>query len=347
MDSALMKANIMRGHGGLEQLVFGEIDLPRIQPGFVLVRTRAAALNHLDLFVLGGLPGDTLKMPHVLGADGAGVVEIVGEGVAKFSSGDRVMLNPVLSCGNCEFCVQGEDNMCVKLTLVGEGAKGTYADFFMVPEANLEKVPDGVSFQSAAAFSLVFQTAWRMLVTRARIRSGDDVFIHGIGGGVSSAALQVAKLAGARVFVSSSSNVKLDRAEELGADFCYNYSEADVLGEVIRETGKRGVDIVVDSVGAATWRQSLKLVRKGGKIVTCGATTGSGPKTDIVLIFWKHVEILGSTMGSRFEYKTLVKLLGEGKLKPVIDKKFPLSEGKEALKYLQEQKQFGKVVLVA
>ena len=341
-----MKALLIHQHGGLEQVRFEEIDDPEIGPGRVRVKAQATALNHLDLFVVAGLPGRDLAMPHVLGSDGAGVVEGTGEGANRFSVGEGVMLNAVLSCGECEFCIQGEHSMCAKLHLVGENSSGTHAEYFVVPETNLKRIPENVSFEEAAAFSLVFQTAWRMLKTRARIRPGDDVFIHGIGSGVSTAALKIVKLAGGRAFVSSSSEQKLKRAREIGADFCYNYTETDVVQEVLRRTGKRGVDIVVDSVGASTWVQSIQLARKGGKIVTCGATSGPSPETEIRLIFWKHLEILGSTMSNQREYQEVVALLGQGKLKPVIDKKLALSEGKKALEYLQDQRQFGKVILI-
>jgi len=341
-----MKALLIHQHGDLDQARYEEIDDPEIKPGCVRVRTQATALNHLDLWVVRGLPGLKLKMPHVLGSDGAGIVEETGEGVSRFSVGDRVMINAVLFCGECEFCIQGEHSLCVRLRLVGEQVSGIHAEFLVLPETNLEKIPENVSFQEAAAFSLVFQTAWRMLKTRAGIQSGDDVFIHGIGGGVSSAALNIVKCSGGRAFVSSSSDEKLQRAQEMGADFGYNHTKTDVVQEVLRETGKRGVDIVVDSVGAATWVQSLKLATKGGKIVTCGATTGPSPETDIRLIFWKQLEILGSTMSNRREYQEIIALLGQGKLKPIIDQEFALSEGRSALEHLQTRNQFGKVVLI-
>ncbi len=340
-----MKAIFIRRHGGLDQVCFEELETPKVRPGHVLVRTRAAALNALDLFVVGGLPGLDLEMPHILGSDGTGIVETVAEGTTRLKAGDRVMLNAVLSCGQCEFCVQGEDSMCIDLRLVGEHCHGTFAEYFLVPEGNLEKIPERVSFQEAAAFSLVFQTAWRMLKTRARIRPGEDVFIHGIGGGVSSAALQIVKFCGGRAFVSSSSDEKLQRAKELGADFGYNYGTANVVKEVLAQTVRRGMDIVFDTAGAATWLQSIKMVRKGGRIVTCGATTGSNPTTEIRLIFWKQIDILGSTMSNRREYHELLSLLRRGQLKSIIDKVFPLSEGKKALEYLNNQTQFGKVVL--
>ena len=341
-----MKALLIHRHGDLDQARYEEIDDLEIKPGCVRVKTQATALNHLDLWVVRGIPGLKLKIPHVLGSDGAGIVEENGEGVSRFSVGDGVMINAVLSCGECEFCIQGEHSLCIRLRLVGEQVSGTHAELLVLPEANLEKIPENVSFQEAAAFSLVFQTAWRMLKTRAGIQSGDDVFIHGIGGGVSSAALNIVKCLGCRAFVSSSNDEKLQWAQEMGADFGYNHTKTDVVQEVMRETGKRGVDIVVDSVGAATWVQSLKIAKKGGKIVTCGATTGPSPETDIRLIFWKQLEILGSTMSNRREYQEIIALLGQGKLKPVIDQEFALSEGRRALEYLQNQKQYGKVVLI-
>lgn len=341
-----MNALLFAQHGDLDQVRFDQVDPPEVKPGLVLVRMRAAALNHLDLFVLEGLPGLTLEMPHIPGSDGAGTIEAIGDRSSRLSVGDRVMLNPVISCNECEFCISGEQSMCVQLRLVGEHTKGTFAEYFAVPAANLQKIPPDVSFEEAAAFSLVFQTAWRMLTTRAQIQPADDVFIHGIGGGVSSAALQIAKLFGCRTFVSSSSQAKLRRAKEMGADHCINYKESKVVPEIFSRTGKRGVDVVVDSVGAETWKQSLQLVRKGGKILTCGATTGPNPETEIRLIFWKHIQIIGSTMGNRCEYQQLLKLLGEGKLKPIIDKKYPLAEGQKALQHLSSQQQFGKLVLV-
>ena len=340
-----MHAAVIHRHGTLDELRFEEIDRPQVNPGQVLVRTRAVALNRLDLFVLEGIPGVHLKMPHVLGSDGAGIVEEVGQGVSRLEPGDEVMLNPGLSCGQCEFCVQGEHSLCARFSLMGEHTVGTFAEDFQAPEPNFEKIPSGVSFEEAAAFSLVTQTAWRMLKTRARLRAGEDVFIHGIGGGVASAALQIAVLSGARTFVSSSDESKLEQAGKLGADHCFNYSTVDVAKEVYKLTGKRGVDVVVEGPGAATWLQSLKMVRKGGRIVTCGATTGPNPQTELRLIFWKQIEILGSSMSSRHEYREIIELLSRGKLRPVIDKVFPLSRARDAIDFLQNQSQFGKIVL--
>jgi NADPH:quinone reductase-like Zn-dependent oxidoreductase len=340
-----MHAAVIHRHGTLDELHFQEIDRPQVDPGHILVRARAVALNRLDLFVLEGIPGVNLEMPHVMGSDGAGIVEEVGQGVSRLEPGDQVMLNPGLSCGQCEFCVQGEHSLCIGFGLMGEHTGGTFAQYFQAPEANFERMPSGVSFEEAAAFSLVTQTAWRMLKTRARLRAGEDVFIHGIGGGVASAALQIAVLSGARTFVSSSSETKLEQARELGADHCFNYTTADVAKEVYKLTGKRGVDVVVEGPGAATWLQSLKMVRKGGRIVTCGATTGANPQTELRLIFWKQIEILGSSMSSRREYQEIIELLSKGKLRPVIDRVFPLSQARDAIEFLQNQSQFGKIVL--
>ena len=295
--------------------------------------------------VIAGLPGVRLTMPHVLGSDAAGIVDSVGPGVTRFAPGDRVLLNPLVSCGVCEFCIQGQQSLCVKVGILGEHQSGAFAEYFLAPEANLELIPDQIGFEQAAAFSLVFQTAWRMLISRGRLRAGEDILIHGAGSGVSTASIQIAKHSGARVFVTSSSDEKLESARRLGADFAYNYGSQNVVESVMQDTGKRGVDVVVDSVGSATWGQSLRAVRRGGRVLTCGATTGPNPPAEIHFIFWKQLELIGSTMSSRSEHREVVRLLGAGKLTPVIDRVFPLERGREALEYLQQGKQFGKVVL--
>jgi NADPH:quinone reductase-like Zn-dependent oxidoreductase len=341
-----MQALYISAHGTVDTVVCGDIPMPSIPPpGEVRVATRAAALNRLDLFVISGIPGVRLSFPHVLGADGAGLVDAVGEGAGRYQPGDRVMLNPLLWCGKCEFCVRGEHSLCLRIGIMGEHSSGTLARYFTAPETNLEPLPEGVSFEEAAAFSLVFQTAWRMLISRARLLPGEDILIHGVGGGVSTACLQIARLIGARCFVTSGSDEKLRRARELGAEHVYNYRAVDVVAEVLRETGKRGVDVVVDSVGAETWIQSLKAVRRGGRVLTCGATTGPNPATEIRLIFWKQISILGSTMSNQNEYRTVVQLLARRQLLPIIDRVFPLSRGRDALEYLRDGRQFGKVVV--
>ncbi len=340
-----MRALYFSEHGDLDRLTYGEMPTPSVTHNSVRVATRAAALNHLDLFVLRGLPGVDLALPHIPGSDGAGVVEEVGEEVTGLKPGDAVMLNPLLSCGQCEFCRSGEHSLCVKVKILGEHTAGTFAEQFVAPEGCLRPLPTGRSFEEAAAFSLVYQTAWRMLIGRGRLRPGEDVLIHGVGGGVSIAALQIAKLAGARVFVTSSSEEKLGKARDLGADFGYNYKESEIAAEILRETDKRGVDVVIDSVGKETWAESLKAVRRGGRVITCGATTGPNPPAAIPMIFWKQIEVIGSTMSSQSEYREVVQLFDAGKLSPVIDRVFPLSAGRAALEYVKAGRQFGKVVL--
>jgi NADPH:quinone reductase-like Zn-dependent oxidoreductase len=340
-----MKAVVIHRHGTLDQVRIDDVPTPRIRRGEVLVETRAAALNHLDLFVVEGIPGIKQQLPHVLGSDAAGVVRQLGAGVEGLQAGDRVMLNPGIWCTECEFCQAGEQSLCARYGLVGEHGPGVYSEFFAAPARNLARIPDGVTFEEAAAFSLVNLTAWRMVCTRGRLKPGEDVFIHGIGGGVASAALAIAKLSGARIRVSSSSSEKLEQARRLGADFCYDYTQCDVAREVFRNTNRRGVDLVVEGPGASTWLQSLKMVRKGGRIVTCGATTGPNPATEIRLIFWKQIDILGSTMGNQQEFAEIVRLLGRRKLLPCIDRIFDFEDASAALEHLQSQRQFGKVVL--
>ncbi len=340
-----MKALAIPNHGTLNDIQLMDLDPPSIGKREVLIRTCAASLNRLDLFVVEGLPGIDLEMPHVLGSDGAGEVVEVGSDVADFRPGDHVMLNPCIWCGTCEFCRQGEQSLCVHLRLKGEHAPGTFREYFTAGETNLARIPEGISFSKAAAFSLVHQTAWRLLISRGHLEPGEDVFIHGIGGGVATAALGIARLAGARIFVSSSDDAKLKRARELGATFAWNYENEDVIAQVRSATGNRGVDLVVDTVGEKTWLQSLKLVCKGGRIVTCGATTGPNPKTEIRLIFWKQLSIMGGTLSNVKEYNQVVHLLGEGRLQPVIDCVLPLEQGKEAFSRLAQGQQFGKIVL--
>ena len=340
-----MQALAIPHHGTIDDIQVLDLERPSPGEGQVLVRARAGALNRLDLFVVAGLPGIKLHMPHVLGSDGAGEVAAVGSGVRGLEVGDRVMLNPCIWCDRCEFCRRGEQSLCVRLRLQGEHVAGTLAEYFVAAAAGLARIPGEIDYLRAAAFSLVHQTAWRMLITRGRLRAGEDVFIHGVGGGVATAALGIARLAGARVFVSSSDDSKLERARQLGATFAFNYEKEDVVDQVRNLTGKRGVDLVVDSVGDKTWLQSIKMVCKGGRIATCGATTGPNPRTEIRLIFWKQISMLGSTMSNVTEFNRVVELLGQGQLQPVIDSVLPLEQGREAFSRLSEGKQFGKIVL--
>jgi NADPH:quinone reductase-like Zn-dependent oxidoreductase len=311
----------------------------------VVVSLRAAALNHLDLFVLRGLPGVKHSFPHILGSDGAGVAEVVGAEVTRVRPGDAVVLNPGISCGACDPCLGGEQSLCRDYRLLGEHIPGTLAEAVSVPEANVHPIPEGCGFAEAAAFPLVHLTAWRMLTTRASVRPGETVLIWGIGGGVALASLGIAKLLGARVIVTSSSDAKLARARSLGADEVLNDAVADVPREVRSLTGKRGVDVVVDSVGEPTWEKSLRCLARGGRLVTCGATGGPNVTMDVRRLFWHHYTIMGSTMGSAREFGEVARLFAAGRLKPVVDSVRPLDEARQAFERLAGGQQFGKLVL--
>ena len=343
-----MRAVVFYEHGGLDKLVFEpDFPVPEIGSEDVLINVKACALNHLDLFVREGLPGLKLQLPHVPGSDIAGVISKVGENVDRddLKVGSRVVINPGLWCGNCEFCQVGQHSLCRRFRLIGEHVSGGYAEYAKVPAKNCLVLPDTISFEKAAAASLVFLTAWRMLKTQAQLKSEEDILILGAGGGVSSAAIQIAKYLGARVLATTSSEFKIKEAEKLGADKVFNYNESDWPKQVYLFTQKKGVDVVLDNVGEATWETSIRSLKKGGRLVTCGATSGPYGKTDIRQVFWKQIKIIGSTMSTHEEFKEVMKLIFEGKLNPVISKIFPLEKAKEAQKYLMEKQQFGKVVL--
>ena len=339
-----MKAIFFTKHGGNEVLEYGERPDPETGPGTVRVAIRAAALNHLDIFVRDGIPG--VPLPQIPGADGSGVVDEVGAGVSEVSPGDRVLLQPGLYCNACEFCRAGQQSLCVRFGILGEHAPGTFAGLVVVPARNVFPIPDGLPFVRAAAFALVYQTAWRMLVGRAAVRPGETVLVHGAGGGVGDAVVEIAILAGARVIATTSGPEKAAHLSEAGAELVIDYRSEDVLAAVRRHTGKRGVDVVVDSVGEATWMTSLKAAANGGRIVTCGATSGPNPKEEIRLIFWKHLSILGSTMANDREFRAAYAAVASGKLKPRVDRVFPFSQVRDAYAYLEEGRQHGKVVLV-
>ena len=341
-----MKAAYISKHGGNEVLTVGELSEPVPGPGEVLVGIRAAALNRLDVFVRNGIPGVPVAFPHVPGADGCGVVEAVGAGAKGLAEGDRVVLQPGLSCGACEFCRDGETSLCVDYGILGEHRAGTLAEKVVVPARNAWKAPAHLSDEEAASFPLAAMTAWRMLVTRAALRPGESVLIHGIGGGVSAFALQIARLAGASlVIVTSGSAEKLERASSLGADVALDYRKVDVGRKVRELTGKRGVDVVVDSVGAATWRASLTAAAKKGRIVTCGATSGPNPEEEIRIIFWKQLSILGSTMGTDSEFAALLRAVEAKRVLPVVDEVFSLDDVRAAYERLESGAGFGKIVV--
>lgn len=341
-----MRAVMIDRHGGPEVLnLRGDLPVPTPQAGEVAVDIRAAALNHLDIWVRRGLPGMPVKLPHILGSDGAGTVGATGLGTDGLRVGDAVVLNPSVGCRRCEFCLSGQESQCVDFGILGENRPGTFADRVVVRADHVHPLPRGLSFEQGAAFPLVFLTAWRLLVTKGRIRAGQDVLLHGIGGGVASAALLIARLHGCRVLVTSSSAEKLDRALEMGAEVAIDYRNQDVAAEVARHTGKRGVDVVLDNVGAATWQTSIEAARKGGCIVTCGATTGPHPQTDLQRIFWKQLTICGSTMGTPDEFRQVWRLFDQGLLKPMIDSVWPLEEIRRAQQKMERGEQFGKLVL--
>ena len=341
-----MKALAFHEHGGLDKLRYQDVPEPKIGDGDVLVRVRACALNHLDLFVREGLPGLKLPLPFWSGCDIAGEVALVGPAVTGVAVGDRVVVNPNLSCGRCEFCTRGEDSLCVTYGILGEHTHGGLAEYVKVDGRNVLKLPDHLRFEDAAAFVLVNMTAWRMLVSQARLRAGEDLLVLGVGGGVSSTAVQIGKLCGARVFVTSSSDEKLQRARELGADECINYSKEDWARAIFQKTGRRGVDVVLENVGAATWKDSIRSLAKGGRIVTCGATSGPIGETDIRIVFWKQLSIIGSTMSNRREFNEVMTQLFRGKLRAIVDSVMPLADGTAAQEKLAAGKQFGKIVLV-
>jgi zinc-binding alcohol dehydrogenase/oxidoreductase len=315
--------------GGPEVLRLEEADDPVAGPGEVLIRVKAAALNHIDLWVRQGLP--SVPKPRILGADGAGVVAGLGDGVDGFDEGQEVVINPGL----------GPDGS----KIVGEHMDGTYAELIAIPAENVYPVPDGVSMEEAAAFPLVFETAYRMLVTRARLRGGEWVLVWGIGSGVATASFVIAKALGARTLVTSSSDAKLARARELGADSAVNHETGDVATAVKEATGGHGADVVVEHVGEATWKTSLQAARQAGRIVVCGATSGANPPASLNRIWWKQLSVLGSTMGTKEDFEGAYELVAAGRARPIVDRVFPLEEAAAAHEYLESGRQFGKVVL--
>lgn len=342
-----MRALTISAHGKLDQLeVRDDVSSPEIRnPTDVRIRVRTAALNHLDLFVVEGLPGVTIKPPWILGADAYGIVESVGNGVASVVPGDHVVVNGGLSDRTCEYCRAGEQPLCPRFGLLGEHHPGTLAELLVIPETNVRTVPATLSPAHAGAFTLAALTAWRLIVTRANVRAGESVLIWGISGGVALAALQICKQIGARVWAVSSSDEKLARAAELGADELLNHRHVDV-GKTVRErTSKRGVDVVVDNVGKASWNSSLVALGRRGRLVTCGATSGPIVETDVRRLFWNQWSILGSTMGNDAEFDAVVAELRAGRLLPVIDSEFSLSEGRAAFERQADEARFGKVVV--
>ncbi|MFP8954679.1 zinc-binding dehydrogenase [Natrialbaceae archaeon A-arb3/5] len=340
-----MQAVTITEHGDTDVIEYGEYPDPEVGPSEVLVDVKAGALNHLDVWVRRGLPTLSLEMPHVPGSDAAGVVEAVGEDVTRFEPGDRVALTAGVSCGDCEFCRRGDATLCVNFHLIGEHVPGVHSEYTAVPEDNLIPVPDGVDWVTAGASSLVFQTAWRMLIDRADLAAGESVLVLGASGGVGHAALQIADYAGAEVYATGSTEEKLEYAYDHGADHAVNYEDRNFAEWVREETDGRGVDVVVDYIGAGTWRDSIKSLAKDGRLVTCGGTAGGNPTTDIPRIFWNQLHIIGSTMGTPGQVDDVMELVWDGTFEPAIREVLPMSETARAHEIVEGREGFGKVVV--
>lgn len=340
-----MKAAIFRQHGGPEVLEYADVPEPRMQANEVLVEVKACALNHLDIFVRRGMPGIDIPLPHILGNDIAGVVREVGELVTWVKPGEEVMVHPGVSCGHCEACLSGQDNLCREYDIIGYRRDGGYAELVAVPGVNIIPKPAQLSWEEAAALPLVTVTAWHMLVTRANVQPGEDVLVHAAGSGVGSVAIQIAKLRGARVITTASSDEKLAKARDLGADQTIDYTQADWPKEVRRLTDRKGVDVVVEHTGAATWPGSISSLKNNGRLVTCGATSGFDARTDLRQVFYRHLTLLGSFMGSKAELLEAMKFVRDGKIHSVVDRVLPLSEARQAHELIEDRAQFGKIVL--
>lgn len=341
-----MKAAVFDAHGGPEVLQYREVAEPGIKANEVLVEVRACALNHLDVWARRGLPGIEIKLPHILGNDIAGVVREAGELVTWVRAGDEVMLQPGVSCGHCLECLRGRDNLCPEYDMLGYRRDGGYAELVAAPGVNVIPKPKALKWEEAAALPLVTVTAWHMLVTRAEVQPGEDVLIHAAGSGVGSIGIQVAKLRGARVIATAGSDEKLEKARELGADEVVNYTREDWPKEVRRLTNRRGVDVVFEHTGAETWPGSILALAKNGRLVTCGATSGFDARTDLRQVFYRHLTLLGSFMGSKAELLDAMKFVERGTIRAVVDRVLPLAEARRAHELMEDRAQFGKLVLV-
>ena len=340
-----MKAVLVPRHGDESVLTIADLPAPRPGPGEVLLQVKAAGVNHLDTWVRRGLPGITLPLPMIPGSDAAGLVAEIGAGVTGIKTGDRVFVSPGYSCERCVECYSGREPLCRDYGLFGEHRNGTQAELVALKASQVMPLPERLSFEEGAAFPLVFLTAWHMLVGRAGVKPGDDVLVHAGGGGVGSAAIQIARLCGARVLATVGSDKKAESVRALGAEIVINHRVEDVLAQVKRATGKRGVDVVIDSVGQETWEGSIQSLAKGGRLVTCGATTGYHGSTDLRFVFFKGLSILGSTMGSRGELLRVARLVGEGRLRPVVDRVLPLEQVADAHRAVAGRDLFGKIIL--
>jgi len=340
-----MKAIVFHQHGTPDVVKYEDAPEPSARPNEVLIRVKACALNHLDLWVRRGIPGVPIPLPHIPGSDVSGEVAQIGADVTTVRVGQKVVLAPGVTCGKCTACISGQDNHCRQFTNLGYLIDGGCAEFVRAPEVNCLPYPENLSFEEAASIPLVFQTAWHMLVARAELQPGEDVLVLGAGSGVGSAAIQIATFFGARVLATASSDEKLQKAKQLGANHVINHKTQKIRDEVRRITNKRGVDVVFEHVGTATWDDSLASLAPGGRLVTCGATTGYDAKLDLRFLFSRQLSLLGSYMGTKCELHTVMKLVAAGRLRAIVDRVFPLAEAAAAHAYLESSLQFGKVVL--
>ena len=338
-----MKAIRIHEHGGADALKWDDIPEPELSVNQVLVDIKATSLNHLDIWVRKGIPG--VPLPLITGSDAAGIISEVGDGVKKSRIGEKVMIQPLIFCGKCASCNKGKENLCKSMGIMGENCQGVNAERIIVEESQAIPFPDQLSFEAAASFALVAQTSFQMLVSRANLQAGEFVLIWGASSGVGSMGIQIAKAMGATVIAIAGTNEKCEKAGLLGADHILNYKTDDILGEVKSLTNGKGIDVVFEHVGQETWNISMKSLARGGRVVTCGATTGFKANLNLTHLFFKQQSILGSTMGSVSSFDGALTLLNEGKIKPVIDRIFPISEIQSAHEYLESSMQFGKVVL--
>jgi NADPH:quinone reductase-like Zn-dependent oxidoreductase len=341
-----MKCVRIHEHGGPEKLIYEDVPVPKIGAGDVLVNVKATSVNHIDLWARQGLPGVRFHLPMIPGVDAAGIVAEKGDAVSHVRVGDRVVIAQGISCGHCKHCLNGNDNLCKDYILIGEHRDGADAEYLALPGRNVLPLSEKISFEEAAAAALVFLTAWQMLVDKAQVKPGDDVLVNGVSSGIGSAALQIAKLFSARVIATTSTDEKAAKARDLGADEVINYNRQNVLDEVRRLTTKKGVEIVIDHIGTSIWGRNIKSLTKGGRLVTCGVTSGHEAITDLRYVLYKQLQILGSTMGRKGDLITIFNLIEQRKLKPVIDRVMPLKEVQLAHRVIEEGKHFGKLVLV-
>jgi NADPH:quinone reductase-like Zn-dependent oxidoreductase len=341
-----MKAIYLERFGAPDVLIHGERPDPAAGPGEVRVRVRACAINHLDLWVRGGLPGLDPEMPHILGNDIVGEIDAIGEGVTALEVGQRTLVLPTLSCGACPACAKGDDHLCRSYDVIGRKRNGGYAEYVTVPAANCLPYPGALAWEQAAAVPLVFVTAWHMLVTRAHVQSGDDVLVMGAGSGVGSAAIQIARLHGARVIATVGSSAKREQALALGAHEVIDHTTEDVVARVRSLTAKKGADVVFEHVGGRVFEAGVAALARDGRLVTCGATIGGKVTLDVNLLFGRHLTLLGSWMGRRDDLTAALVHVASGALKPVVDSVMPLSEARRAHERIEARAHFGKIVLV-